>query len=492
METETNVCEDLNIDKACELAMNTIKNCIMNNDFINAEKVMDQYLVVKRDLQSRQFAAMIKMNLGKYQEAKQLCLENLENNRNAEDYTNIALIEKALYNLDSAYGYAKYAYELKPESAAIAANFAIISKTIGKNRQAKTLIDKAIELSPNSWMYIFNKASIFSEMGKLNAAKKHYEMALKLNPIETNANIDYFFCLAKLKMYKKAWPYYEHRYKKIKSLQKLIQEIGRPVIQIKQNQYEQDICILPEQGMGDNLMFLRFVKLFQEISPKSYYLCPASLEKIAEKMKIKYKLHFEESSTHVISIMSLPYHLGIEKIPQQEPIFQKNNDNNGKIKLGICWAGAPTHPMDKNRSTYLYNFEEFLKDDRFEVYSFQKDIRPRKYSSSRKIYDYAKKMGDYKIINLSEKLTDAYKTAELLRNMDLFISVDSYPIHIAGIVDIKSYVLVGDQPDWRWGNKGEKSDWYKNTTIVRKRKNQSYKNVISSLHKKIRDELVRP
>lgn len=489
MENQIVVNQNLDSDAACQIAMHTIKKCIAQNDFLNAEKLIDQYLIVKRDIESRQFASMIKMNLGKYEQAKELCLENLQLKRNAEDYTNIALIERSLYNLESAYGYAKYAYELKPNSAAIAANFGIISKVIGKNKQAKSLIDRAVELEPNSWMYIFNKASIFSDMGNLNKAKNCYEQSLKLNPLETNVNIDYFYCLAKLKMYKKAWPHYEYRYKKIKSLQQMIRETNRPVIQIKQKTYDQHICILPEQGMGDNLMFFRFVKKFQEIAPHSYYFCPASLLKIAEHLDIRYKPDFDESCTHVVSIMSLPYHLGIEKIPEQETIFTKTNKRGPKIKLGICWAGSPMHPMDKHRSTYLSSFDSFLNDNNFEVYSFQKDTRPRKYSSSKKIYDYAKNIDNYNIINLSDKLIDGYETAKLLNEMDLFISVDSYPIHLASLANIKSYVLVGDQPDWRWGLKSSETDWYSNIKIIRKKKNQSYKSVVSDLHKKIKDEL---
>ncbi len=478
------------LDSACKMAMQAIKKCIMNKDFQNAEKLVNQYLLVRNDSESRQYAAMIKMNLGKYQEAKELCVQNIKINKNAEDYTNIALIEKALHNFESAYGYAKYAYELKPTSAAIAANFAIVSKVLGKNRQAKNLIDRAVELDPRNWMYIFNKASLFSDEGNLSKAKEFYDIALQLNPLEVNVNIDYFYCLAKMKLYKKAWPFYEYRYFKIKSLQKLIKELNRPVLQIKQDTYSQNICIIPEQGMGDNLMFLRFITEFQKIAPNSYYLCPPSLTKIVDQMNINYKDDFDESSTHVVGIMSLPYHLNIEKIPEQKVLINSKSNSNRKIKIGVCWAGSPNHPMDKDRSTYLSYFEPFLKDESFQIYSFQKETRARKYAASKKIYDYAKGMETYQIINLSEQLADGYETASLISNMDIFISVDSYPIHLAGIVDVPAYVLVGNQPDWRWGLEGSKSDWYNNITIVRKHKRESYKKTILSLYKKIKDEIL--
>ena len=486
---QNNPSVESELDSACKMAMQAIKKCIMNKDFQNAEKLIDQYMIVKNDSESRQYAAMIKKNLGKYEVARELCIENLKINKYAEDYTNIALIEKALYNYESAYGYAKYAYELKPSSAAIAANFAIVSKILGKNRQAKNLIDRAVELDPKNWMYNFNKASLFSDEGNLEKAKEFYDIALQLNPLEVNVNIDYFYCLAKMKLYKKAWPFYEYRYFKIKSLQKLIKELNRPVLQIKQDVYSQNICIIPEQGMGDNLMFLRFITEFQKIAPNSYYLCPPSLTKIVTQMNINFKNEFDETATHVVGIMSLPYHLNIEKIPDQQLLINNKSKLNNKIKIGICWAGSPNHPMDKDRSTYLSYFEPFLKDESFQIYSFQKEKTARKYAASKKIYDYAKGMEKYQITDLSDQLTDGYETANLISSMDVFISVDSYPIHLAGIVDIPAYVLVGNQPDWRWGLEGNKSLWYNNITIVRKQKRESYRKTLLALYQKIRDEI---
>lgn len=478
------------VEQACVLAMQAIKKCISLRDFVNAEKLIDQYLKVKRDSNSRQFASMIKMNLGKYEEARSFCVENLSFEKNAEDYTNLALIERSLYNLDGAYQYANLAYNIKPESAAIVANYAIICHAYNKNKQALNLINEAISLEPKSWMYYFNKASILCAVNKHQLALSYYEIALKINPFEINTNLDYFYCLTKCKMYDKAWVYYEYRYSKIKSLHKLIKDLNKPILQIKHKIYDQHICIIPEQGMGDNLMFLRFVSEFQKIAPNSYYLCPRGLIEVCESLGIKCSIEFNESTEYLISIMSLPYHLNVSEIPMQNYLFPKNKIYNKKINIGICWAGSPLHPMDKLRSTYLKYFAPFMEDSQFQVYSFQKEKSCRKYSSSKKVFDYAKGFSKYNIIDLSDKLTSAYETAKIIAQMDFFITVDTFPAHISGLTETKTYVLVGEQSDWRWGTQEKQSDWYGNIFIVRKKRNQSYKKLISSLYKNIKGEIM--
>lgn len=477
------------IEQACQNAMSAIKSCIALRDYINAEKLIEQYLKVRRDSNARQFASMIKMNLGKYHEAKSFCIENLSYNKNPDDYTNLALIERSLYNLEGAFEYARLAHALKPESAAITANYSIICHAMKKNKMALDLIDKSISIEPNSWMYYFNKASILCAMGKNKEAITYYEKTLSINPLEINTNIDYFYCLAKCKMYKKAWPFYEYRYSKIKSLHNLIKKLNKPILQIKSNSYDQKICIIPEQGLGDNLMFLRFVVEFQKIAPNSYFFCPEPLKDFCEKLNIRFSLSALEDSEYLISIMSLPYHLNSESLPPQNFLVHKTKKESEKINVGICWAGSPMHPMDKFRSTYLTYFSPFLNDKSFQVFSFQKEKSPRKYASSKKIYDYAKGMEKFNIIDLSSKLHNAFDTAKMISNMDIFISVDTFPAHISGFVDVKSFVLVGEQSDWRWGTNESTSDWYRNIHIIRKKKNQSYKKLIESLYKKIKSEI---
>jgi tetratricopeptide (TPR) repeat protein len=478
--------ESIDIEDLCKKALEQIKEFALKKDFQSVEILADQYLKVHKSWKVQQYATMAKMHLRKYEEARLLCKDNIKKYNLAEDLNNMALIERASGNKKLAYKYAKKAYKLKPDSAPIVGNYAIISKMLKQNSKAYNLLEDALKLDSKNLLFNFNKAAMLAESGKLEKSKAQFEKVLELDPTDPNTHVDYFYLLMNMQLYKKAWPYYESRYKKNGQLATMIQKFGKPVYQIKQKYYEEKICIIPEQGLGDNLMFLRFVANFQKIAPNSTYFAPKPIQKFAESMGLRVIEKFDDSSSHVISIMSLPYHLGIQKIPKIDSPLKHQPCKSDKLRVGLCWAGSPYHPMDATRSTHLRWYESFLEDKDLEIYSFQKDRRPRKYAYDQKIYDYSTGFEDYKIIDLAPELTDAWDTALAMNKIDVFISVDTFPVHIAGSIGVPSYVIVSEYPDFRWGRKRKNSDWYESIKIVRKTTTKTYMQVISELHKKIK------
>lgn len=476
----------VDVEDLCKTALDQIKNFIKKRDYQSAEILADQYLKVHKDWKVQQYSTMAKMHLKKYNEAKLLCLDNIRKYKLAEDYNNLALIERALGNKKEAYKNAKKAYKLKPDSAPIVGNYAIVSKMLKQNTKAYNLIEDALKIDPNNLLFNFNKAAMLAESGKLHKSKIQFEKVLQLNPTDPNTHVDYFYLLMNMGHYKQAWPYYESRYQKNGQLTAMVKKLNKPVLEIKKRHYEEKICIIPEQGLGDNLMFLRFVEGFQKIAPNSYYYAPKPIFNFAQRMGLRVKDAFDEESTHLISILSLPYHLGITKIPKiKSPIFHQATSSK-KLRIGLCWAGSPYHPMDTTRSTYLRWYKPFLEDKNFEIFSFQKDRRPRKYAFDKQIYDYSMGFDEYNINDLAPEITDALDTAQAMNKVDIFISVDTFPVHIAGAIGIPTYVIVSEYPDFRWGRKKKSSDWYDSVTVIRKTSKKSYEQTILELYKKIK------
>lgn len=54
---------------------------------------------------------------------------------------------------------------------------------------------------------------------------------------------------------------------------------------------------------------------------------------------------------------------------------------------------------------------------------------------------------------------DALATARLIRALDLVISIDSFPAHLAGALGVPTWTLLPAPADWRWGT-GENTPWY--------------------------------
>lgn len=51
-------------------------------------------------------------------------------------------------------------------------------------------------------------------------------------------------------------------------------------------------------------------------------------------------------------------------------------------------------------------------------------------------------------------------TAGIMANLDLLISIDTGPIHLAGAMQIPAWLLQHRSPCWRWGLSGDHTPWY--------------------------------
>ena len=56
-------------------------------------------------------------------------------------------------------------------------------------------------------------------------------------------------------------------------------------------------------------------------------------------------------------------------------------------------------------------------------------------------------------------------TISILKNIDLLITIDSSIVHLAGAMDIPTYLLLGPISEWRWFNNNEKV-WYNSVNIL--------------------------
>ena len=60
--------------------------------------------------------------------------------------------------------------------------------------------------------------------------------------------------------------------------------------------------------------------------------------------------------------------------------------------------------------------------------------------------------------------------AALLRDLDLLISVDTMPAHLAGALGVPVWLMLHADPDWRWLESRSDSPWYPTMRLFRQRR----------------------
>lgn len=458
-----------------------------SQQYHHAHLIAKQALKLFDSVELKQLLGLTYFSLRMYEECKNILYETVRIKPNSQDYNNLSLCERFLGNYKKSYQLGKKAISINQKNPTFLANFATTAKLAGKHKEALFYIDEAIKLDPKCSSFHFTKGSFYFASGQLYDAEQAYKSGLRLPPINEKYCVELFYALSSQKKYQESWKFYEFRYNTMRHVSQLSAKHNLPILLEKKSFYDDKIAIVFEQGLGDNLMYLRFLPIFQEMAPNSYLLLNNdNLNPFFEKTKINFKNEITSDTKSMICMMSLPYHLGIEKIPLPLTCKKHNPVKNEKLTVGLVWAGSAYHPMDLERSTFLKDYEIFLHDDQMQVVSFMKDKRKRKSKKIDCEIDYSEGFEKYNIIDLSDKLSNCYETAVLFDQIDVLVCVDTFTAHIAGTCGVPTYLIVSDMPDWRWGRKQKFSDWYPTIKIFRKTKKKSFQDVILQVYKEIK------
>lgn len=65
------------------------------------------------------------------------------------------------------------------------------------------------------------------------------------------------------------------------------------------------------------------------------------------------------------------------------------------------------------------------------------------------------------------EIRDMADTLALMESLDLIISVDTSPVHLAGAIGRPVWLVSRWDACWRWGDSGDTSPWYPSIRIFR-------------------------
>jgi ADP-heptose:LPS heptosyltransferase len=148
------------------------------------------------------------------------------------------------------------------------------------------------------------------------------------------------------------------------------------------------------------------------------------------------------------------------------------------LAVAICWAGRPTHELDRERSMSLEDLLPLTDLPGVTFYSLQKGPRAA---------DLAATGAGALIEDLSPRLDDFAVTAAVLMQVDLVVSVDTAVVHLAGAMGRPAFVLLPFAADWRWLRRREDSPWYPTLRLFRQEKPGDWRDVVRRLRSAIED-----
>lgn len=347
---------------------------------------------------------------------------------------------------------------------------------------------KILSFDRTDYESYFDLGGFLFDLGKVRQAYFFFQKSKDLNSPNGSILFSISLCLLTLGYLKKGFHLYERRWEKSDSTEKKKFSTIDALEDI-QNISDKKILIWDEQGLGDAILFSRFVIDLTKYTKKITLVVNKTLKDLLENlhMNIIVKCHeevIENDFDFQISICSLPKLLSISKkdeIPFYKIKVNSNNEHNhlllnskNKLNIGITWFGNPNYLNDEYRSIPFKNFHKILSYKNINFYKLSKGIRKQD------LFDFHKYNN---IKNLGNK--NFHELATAMKKMDLVVSSDTSIVHLAGIIGVRTILLLNFNSEWRWFEDKKKTKWYPSIDIIKQNKFGNWDGVFSELQKKI-------
>jgi hypothetical protein len=223
---------------------------------------------------------------------------------------------------------------------------------------------------------------------------------------------------------------------------------------------EKRVLVRCYHGLGDTLQFIRYAEPLRTLAREVIvWAQPELLALVASAPGVDRAMALHDGAPYAdydidVEIMELPHALRIT--PDQLPppyIFPLKSCpgecTDDRLRIGVVWAAGD---WDASRSIPPGLIQKIARGADADIFSFQKGRDAARGPA----------LG---FIDVSADSID--EAATRLHGVDLLISVDTMPSHLAGALALPVWTLLTANCDWRWKRLGSTTPWYPSMRLFR-------------------------
>jgi len=387
---------------------------------------------------------------------------------------------------------AKAAYEkaldLDPNYSDAWTNLGAMLMQMGRPRDAAPCFQRVVELDPGKEEAHRNMIKAYLNAEQALDAVAAYRSLAKTHPDNADIHAQLGTCLLLTGQFPEGFAEFEWRWKS------RLTEDDR----FSQPRWDgtaldgRTLLLHAEQGMGDAIQFVRYAALAAQCGGKVIIECyPPLLRLINTFEGVDQVMPRGDALPHFdchAPLVSLPFVFGtdLNSIPAAVPylsapselrdVWRQRIGLSDTFKIGLTWAGSRLHPNDSNRSIPAQVLRPLLDVPGVVLHSLQVGDGAE---------DLARMDTEGRIVDLAPFIKDFGDSAAAIAELDLLISVDSAPVHVAGALGRPAWVMLPLVPDWRWMLKRQDSPWYPDVLLFRQRKMGEWEEVVARVAKSL-------
>ncbi len=358
----------------------------------------------------------------------------------------------------------------------------------GEFRLAENVFRKALEINEQYVEAWDNLGFCYSQRAKFIESITCYENAVAIDSKHNHVQMNLGLSLLVTGQLKEAWKHYFYRPRFLLPNDKL------SAINTAQDFSKKRILIIRAQGIGDELLFLRFVKLLKQQGAWICYRCNSKIKTLIERLtyidKVIGENEYAENIDLSYSVDDLPLLLTIDDITKIPPPIRLSalSNNLRKVKtllpntniptIGITWrAGLSTEAAPTTSVNLLskeINLSQFLSMfDDTDAYYVILQRNPTDEEIAHLKLHFKDRLID--LNELNENLEDMLALLDLL---DIYIGVSNTNMHLLATLGKSAHVLIPSPPEWRWLNEGS-SPWMPGFECYRKSPDLSWEKCLT-------------
>jgi hypothetical protein len=343
-----------------------------------------------------------------------------------------------------------------------------------RDDEAIFFLENAVNSHPGDLNFRLDLAGVLRSANRPDEAIFHLEQVLARDSMNERALVERGYCywlkgdlpasFAAREVYRKAYPSY-------------FRIFPRP-------QWEGEdlngkvILLHAEQGLGDTIIFLRYVPKVTSLGARVLLmlhdpLCRLAENNLPEEVEIFSHRNILPDFDFHLPLMELPRLLktDLATIPADIPYLSPHPGDVAlwKAKLGpkkgfrvgLVWSGNPGQVENFRRSMPPAVLSPLVGIPGIEYFSLQKGPGAAEIAS----LPYGLNLRDETV-----KLNDMADTAALIANLDLVISVDTSPAHLCGAMGVPCWVPLCATAYYFYMMEREDCPWYPTMRLFRQKK----------------------
>ena len=358
-------------------------------------------------------------------------------------------------------------------------NLAEVYRILGRIDAGLALVRRATALTPTDATCHFNAAMLHYEARDTGSCIRAARRAIALQPDMPEAHMRLGQALLLTGAYAESWAEYEWRYQ-IGGAQPLMPATfvahgARPQWDGAALPEGRRLLLVADQGFGDVLMFARYLPWAMARAREVVVACSSELVGLLARNfpGPAYHSRWDDVGEYAVycPLSGLPRLAGTQVADLRSgPAYVSGDPGrsaaaarwldtvapSGGLRVGLGWAGRPSHNNDRNRSVPLSVLAPLAAVPGVTFVSLQKGPAAAQAAT-----------WPGPLIDPQSQIETFEDTAALLEHLDLVVAVDTSVVHLAGAMGRPAWALIPFAPDWRWLAGRMDTPWYGALTLYR-------------------------